>query len=51
MSQDGAFILRQLRVQQPAAVLVVDSVLTLDAHLGDGTTSAVLLGASLMYVF
>ncbi|KAL9645820.1 hypothetical protein ABK040_003552 [Willaertia magna] len=46
VSQDGAFILRQLQVQQPAALLLVESVLTLDKLIGDGTTSAALLASS-----
>lgn len=42
--------MRQLRVQHPAAVLLTDACLTLDTHLGDGTTSVCLLAAELMFV-
>ena len=48
VSQDGAFILQQLNVQQPAAHLLVNSVLSLDRFVGDGTTSTALLACSLM---
>lgn len=50
VSQDGAFILRQLRATQPAAAMLVDAVLTLDDYIGDGTTSAAILAASLVFV-
>ena len=48
VSQDGAFILRQLQVTQPATRLLVDSVLTLDQLVGDGTTSTAILTSALI---
>lgn len=50
VSQDGASILRHLQVTQPATAILVESVLTLDEYIGDGTTSATILAASLMCV-
>jgi chaperonin GroEL (HSP60 family) len=51
VSQDGATILRQLQVTQPAVKLLVDGVLTLDEMIGDGTTTTTILASSLMYVY
>ncbi|KAG2388860.1 hypothetical protein C9374_000299 [Naegleria lovaniensis] len=48
VSQDGAFLLKQLNVQQAAASILVEAVLSLDKFIGDGTTSTALLACSLI---
>jgi len=48
ISQDGASIMKQLQVNQPAAAMLVEGCLSLDASVGDGTTSCAILAASLM---
>lgn len=50
MSKDGACILKHLHVQNPLALLLVQSCQTLEQQIGDGTTSCALLTSELMYV-
>eukprot|EP00640_Fibrocapsa_japonica_P000673 CAMPEP_0113944536 /NCGR_PEP_ID=MMETSP1339-20121228/34475_1 /TAXON_ID=94617 /ORGANISM="Fibrocapsa japonica" /LENGTH=571 /DNA_ID=CAMNT_0000949771 /DNA_START=203 /DNA_END=1919 /DNA_ORIENTATION=- /assembly_acc=CAM_ASM_000762 len=48
VSNDGATIMKLLDVVHPAAKMLVDISLSQDAEVGDGTTSVVLLAASLL---
>lgn len=48
ISNDGATIMRLLDVVHPAAKTLVDISMSQDAEVGDGTTSVVLLAASIM---
>lgn len=43
VSKDGACIMKELQVQNPLAMLVVQSCQTLEQQIGDGTTSCAVL--------
>lgn len=48
ITNDGATILKKLDVQHPAARMLVEVANTLDAEVGDGTTTAVVLAGELL---
>ena len=48
ITNDGATILKEIDVQHPAAKMMVEISKTTDNEVGDGTTSAVILGGALM---
>jgi len=48
ISNDGATIMKLLQVEHPAAKALVDVSMSQDAEVGDGTTSVVLLTASIL---
>ena len=48
VTNDGATILKEIDVQNPAAKMMVEVAKTQDDEVGDGTTTAVLLAADLM---
>ena len=48
ITNDGATILKEIDVQHPAAKMMVEISKTTDNEVGDGTTSAVVLGGALM---
>ncbi len=45
---DGATILKEMEVQHPAAKLLVEVAKAMDAEVGDGTTTAVVLAGKLL---
>jgi T-complex protein 1 subunit beta len=49
VSNDGATLLSHLAIQQPAALLLTQISKAQDDQVGDGTTSVVLLSASLLH--
>ncbi|MFY3740586.1 MAG: thermosome [Candidatus Nitrosomirales archaeon] len=48
ITNDGATILKEIDVQHPAAKMMVEIAKTTDNEVGDGTTSAVVLGGALI---
>lgn len=48
ITNDGAEILKQIDVQHPAAVMMVEIAKTQEKEVGDGTTSAVVLAGELL---
>src|SRR5665809_39727 len=48
ITNDGAEILRQMEVQHPAAMMMVQISRTQEKEAGDGTTSAVVLAGELL---
>ena len=48
ITNDGATILKEIDVQHPAAKMMVEVSKTTDNEVGDGTTSAVVLGGALL---
>jgi T-complex protein 1 subunit eta len=48
ISNDGATIMKLLEIEHPAAKTLVDISMSQDAVVGDGTTSVVLLAASIL---
>ena len=48
ITNDGATILKEIDVQHPAAKMMVEISKTTDNEVGDGTTSAVVLGGALV---
>lgn len=48
ISNDGATIMKLLQVEHPAAKALVDVSMSQDAEVGDGTTSVVLITASIL---
>ncbi len=48
ITNDGATILKEIDVQHPAAKMMVEISKTTDNEVGDGTTSAVVLGGTLI---
>ena len=48
VTNDGATILKEIDVQNPAAKMMVEVAKTQDDEVGDGTTTAVLLAADLL---
>ncbi|MEM2897328.1 MAG: thermosome subunit beta [Candidatus Bathyarchaeia archaeon] len=48
VSNDGATILDEIEVQNPAAKMMVEVAKTMDNEVGDGTTSAVVLAGELL---
>ncbi|MDP7974733.1 MAG: thermosome subunit beta [Thermoprotei archaeon] len=48
VTNDGATILKEMDVQNPAAKLMVQASRTVDDEVGDGTTSAVVLAGALL---
>ncbi len=48
ITNDGATILKEIDVQHPAAKMMVEISKTTDNEVGDGTTSAVVLGGALI---
>ena len=48
VTNDGATIVKEMEVQHPAAKLLVETSKAVDAEVGDGTTSAVVLAAALL---
>ncbi len=48
ITNDGATILKEIDVQHPAAKMMVEISKTVDNEVGDGTTSAVVLGGALI---
>lgn len=50
ISNDGATILKQLEVENPAARVLVELSTLQDQEVGDGTTSVVILAAELLKV-
>ncbi|MEM4832885.1 MAG: TCP-1/cpn60 chaperonin family protein, partial [Sulfolobales archaeon] len=47
VTNDGATIVKEMEVQHPAAKLLVETAKAVDAEVGDGTTSAVVLAGAL----
>ena len=48
ITNDGATILKQLEIEQPAAKILVELAELQDHEVGDGTTSVVLVAAELL---
>ena len=48
ITNDGATILRELSVQHPGAKMMVEVAETQDDEVGDGTTTACILGGAMM---
>ena len=48
ITNDGATILKEIDVQHPAAKMMVEISKTVDTEVGDGTTSSVVFGGSLL---
>ncbi|KAN0025463.1 hypothetical protein ACTFIU_003724 [Dictyostelium citrinum] len=48
ISNDGATILSNIKVEHPAAVILVNIALSQDREIGDGTTSIVLLAGEML---
>ncbi|MEM1819704.1 MAG: TCP-1/cpn60 chaperonin family protein, partial [Sulfolobales archaeon] len=48
VTNDGAAIVKEMEVQHPAAKLLVETAKAVDAEVGDGTTSAVVLAGALL---
>ncbi|KAK5574517.1 hypothetical protein RB653_009770 [Dictyostelium firmibasis] len=48
ISNDGATILSNIKVEHPAAVILVNIALSQDREIGDGTTSIVLLAGEIL---
>ncbi len=48
ITNDGATILKEIDVQHPAAKMMVEISKTVDSEVGDGTTSSVVFGGSLL---
>jgi thermosome len=48
VTNDGAAIVKEMEVQHPAAKLLVEAAKAVDAEVGDGTTSAVVLTGALL---
>ncbi len=48
ITNDGATILKEIDVQHPAAKMMVEIAKTVDAEVGDGTTSSVIFGGALL---
>jgi thermosome len=48
VTNDGATIVKEMEVQHPAAKLLVETAKAVDAEVGDGTTSAVVLAGMLL---
>ncbi|ADM27992.1 thermosome subunit [Ignisphaera aggregans DSM 17230] len=48
VTNDGAAIVKEMEVQHPAAKLLVEAAKAVDAEVGDGTTSVVVLSGALL---
>src|SRR4030067_2950787 len=48
ITNDGATILKEMRVEHPAAKIMVEIAKTTDTEVGDGTTSVVVLAGELL---
>jgi thermosome len=48
VTNDGATIVKEMEVQHPSAKLLVEAAKAVDAEVGDGTTSVVVLAGSLL---
>jgi thermosome len=48
ITSDGATVLEEIEVQNPAAKMIVEVAKTLDEEVGDGTTTAVILASELL---
>jgi thermosome len=48
ITNDGATILKEIDVQHPAAKMMVEIAKTIDNEVGDGTTSSVVFGGTLL---
>jgi chaperonin GroEL (HSP60 family) len=48
ITSDGATILEEIEVQNPAAKMIVEVAKTLDEEVGDGTTTGVILASELL---
>src|SRR4030042_6774654 len=48
ITNDGATILKEIDVQHPAAKMMVEIAKTQDDEVGDGTTTAVILGGEMV---
>src|SRR2546428_11902718 len=48
ITNDGATIMKEMDVQNPAAKMLVEVAKTQDSEVGDGTTTAVLLAGELL---
>uniref|UniRef100_A0A7C4NNS5 Thermosome subunit n=1 Tax=Ignisphaera aggregans TaxID=334771 RepID=A0A7C4NNS5_9CREN len=48
VTNDGAAIVKEMEIQHPAAKLLVEAAKAVDAEVGDGTTSVVVLAGSLV---
>jgi len=48
VTNDGATIVKEMEVQHPAAKLLVETAKAVDAEVGDGTTTAVVLAGELV---
>ena len=48
ITNDGATILKEIDVQHPAAKMMVEIAKTVDNEVGDGTTSSVIFGGTLL---
>jgi len=48
VTNDGAAIVKEMEVQHPAAKLLVETAKAVDAEVGDGTTSVVVLSGALL---
>ena len=48
VTNDGATIVKEMEVQHPAAKLLVETAKAVDAEVGDGTTTAVVLAGALL---
>jgi len=48
ITNDGATIMKEMDVQNPAAKMIVEIAKTQDSEVGDGTTTAVVLAGELL---
>jgi thermosome len=48
VTNDGATIVKEMEIQHPAAKLLVETAKAVDAEVGDGTTSVVVLASALL---
>jgi len=48
VSNDGATILKEMDVQHPAAKMIIEVAKTVDAEVGDGTTTSAILAGDLL---
>lgn len=51
VTNDGATILKNIGVDNPAAKILVDMSMVQDGEVGDGTTSVTVLGKCVVFIF
>ena len=51
VTNDGNAILREIMVKHPAAKSMIEISRTQDEECGDGTTSVIILGKTLLFIF